>query len=580
MGNRGRIFLLVSFMSVVLIAVGIFGLHGMESARDGLETVYKDSVMPLKYIKTISDMYGTIIVDTTHKVRSGNLTWLQGMENIDTAVKTINKNWNAYKNTNLLPEEKHLISIIEPLMKAEYSSIAKLTDILKKEDKSAISEYAGNNLYPVIDVILIKLDELGNIQLNIAKSEYDKTRIVYDRSRKIAIGSIIIGLLFAAMGTIWIVSSITDPLNKEIAIRKLTEKSLRESEIRFRSIFNGTPDAMFIIDQDTDVIVDSNPSASSLLMKPKEEIIGMSQIRLHPQSVEGSSTRTFQWHLKEARHDVPTNPIENKIIRDDGTCVWVEAMAQLITLENKDYILGVFRDVTMRKEMQDRLIQTEKMASFGRLAARIVHEINNPLTNVSMKIHNLKYKITQLSLDETIIAKLEGIEESIDKVSSITKELLLTFRSETTDFMPVNLNDAIKGAVTLLEHRLEGITIHYDLESVPEIMGDLVDLEHVFVNILDNAIYALSNKGDIFIDTSFDGNMVVSGITDTGTGIMEEYLKKVFDPFFTTKEIGTGTGLGLSICYGIISQHNGTIDVKSSLGKGTKVTVKIPVKFR
>jgi len=239
--------------------------------------------------------------------------------------------------------------------------------------------------------------------------------------------------------------------------------------------------------------------------------------------------------------------------------------------------LNIF-NIEMRERIawQTRhLIQTEKLTSLGQLAAGIAHEINNPLTNASLGLQTLKLKFAACGAGE-LVEKLDAVERNIDKASVIARELLQFSRQRESEFSPVSMNGVIRGAMTLLQYKLRNILVRQELAEVPEVMGDAGKLEQVIINILSNAVEAMPQGGTIFITTSRSKAGVRVSIVDTGPGISDKNLNRVFDPFFTTKEPGSGTGLGLSICYGIIKDHHGTIDVSSTVAKGTAVTIMVP----
>jgi signal transduction histidine kinase len=224
-----------------------------------------------------------------------------------------------------------------------------------------------------------------------------------------------------------------------------------------------------------------------------------------------------------------------------------------------------------------RLGQAEKLQSLGQLAAGIAHEINNPLTNATLGIQTAKKRLMGTAApDDPVVQKLDAVEKNIDKASVIARELLQFSRQQDAEAVPFNVNDVVRGALTLMKYRLRDAVIHHDLGSVRDVVGDLGKMEQVFINILSNATDAMPEGGDIFITTEQQGDDVQIRISDTGAGIPPENLSRVFDPFFTTKETGSGTGLGLSICYGIVKQHGGTIEISSTQGKGTTVTVRLP----
>ncbi len=222
------------------------------------------------------------------------------------------------------------------------------------------------------------------------------------------------------------------------------------------------------------------------------------------------------------------------------------------------------------------LAQSEKLASLGHLAAGIAHEINNPLTNVSLNIQTLKNRIAGITSDAGILQKLDAVERNVDRASAIAKELLQFSRQRESEFVLVNINETITSALTLMGYKLNNVTLRKKLSVIPDVMGDPLRLEQVFINILSNAVESMPDGGDIDILTSIEGAFIKIEISDTGSGISDKNILKAFDPFFTTKDVGEGTGLGLSICYGIINQHNGNIEIANQTGKGTTVTIKLP----
>ncbi len=238
--------------------------------------------------------------------------------------------------------------------------------------------------------------------------------------------------------------------------------------------------------------------------------------------------------------------------------------------------LSVF-SLEQRELVNERLLrfsQSEKLTSMGILAAGIAHEINNPLTNVSLNVEMLRDLIGD---DERMNRKVEAIERNVDRASRITKELLHFSRNEETPLKPTDINHIITSTKNLLKNQKLSSIIQLKLQDIPEIMGISWKLEEVFINLLMNSIDACSEEDTIEIETFFDEDRVMVVITDTGHGILEDGISKVFDPFFTTKEIGKGTGLGLSVSYNIIKQHGGEISLVSSEHGGTIVTVSFPV---
>ena len=207
-----RLYMLIGFLSFLLVLVGFLGLLAAHKSNEGLDTVYKDRVIPLKDLKVIADMYAVNIVDTSHKVRNGNLTWDQGRKNVDEAVKIIKDRWKAYLSTVLVDEENKLVAEIKPLMQKSDEAVGLLTEILKKEDAAALTSFTIEKLYPVIDPVSGKFSDLVDVQLKVAKEEYDKADTLYHRMRAAAVAAILIGGALAFVVGMAITRSITRPL--------------------------------------------------------------------------------------------------------------------------------------------------------------------------------------------------------------------------------------------------------------------------------------------------------------------------------------------------------------------------------
>lgn len=274
-----------------------------------------------------------------------------------------------------------------------------------------------------------------------------------------------------------------------------------------------------------------------------------------------------------SRYTMPLVPVPIELLRGGAAIIITYLVCQA---------LNIFDIETRRKiEQQARLlVQAEKLSSLGRLAAGIAHEINNPLTNASLGVQTLKHKLGSEGTSDDVVERLSAIEKNIDRASLIAQELLQFSRTKESGFQPVNINDTIKNSLDLMQYNLSNITIVQRLATVPDVMGDPVKLEQVFINILSNSVEAMPDGGNIYIESLPNADIIEVRITDTGCGISAENQSRVFEPFFTTKDIGSGTGLGLSMSYGIISQHHGFIELTSKPGEGTTVTIKIPTKER
>ena len=236
---------------------------------------------------------------------------------------------------------------------------------------------------------------------------------------------------------------------------------------------------------------------------------------------------------------------------------------------------------------QARLLHQDKMISLGRLAASVVHEINNPLAGVlnyaRLMLKILKKGPVTEEYQEKFAGYLNLMENETDRCSKIVSNLLAFSRKSELDFTDVPINELVEKCLMLSGHKLKlaGITTERRLqERLPRVRGDYNQLQQCVINLIFNAIDAMPKGGKLKVSTSYnpsDRNLTIR-VTDTGCGIDKNDLPRIFEPFFTTKSEGQGLGLGLSMVEGIVERHKGAIEVTSEVGRGTTFTVKLPAK--
>ena len=238
--------------------------------------------------------------------------------------------------------------------------------------------------------------------------------------------------------------------------------------------------------------------------------------------------------------------------------------------------LVLMDDITERVQLEQQLMQTEKLTSLGLLAAGVAHEVNTPLAVISNYIQMLA---RQLPGDDSRQKIIEKIVKQTFRASEIVNNLLNFSRTGAAEFSAVNLNEVIEETLTLVAHpfRAGQVTVLKTLEDpLPAVNGSGNRLQQVFLNLFLNARDAMPSGGMLEVRTSSQNGSVEVEVTDTGVGIPGENLRRIFDPFFTTKATGRGTGLGLSVSYGIVQEHKGRIDVRSTPGKGTSFRLEFP----
>ncbi len=281
--------------------------------------------------------------------------------------------------------------------------------------------------------------------------------------------------------------------------------------------------------------------------------------------------------------------------RDDLALLQALALSAATAIENARLYEEQTRTIQRLAETQSQLIQSAKMAAVGELAAGVAHEINNPLTTI-IGLTSLLVDSETYPEDDERYEDLQMVNAEARRARDIVRSLLGFARADIPQRQPGNLNEVIEEAVFLVYNKSvsQKVRLVKQLAPLPEMYLDVNQMKQVFVNLLSNAVQAMTDNEPggrpavLSIATTVQagengrerGPVLVCTVGDTGKGIQPEHLDKIFDPFFTTKEVGQGTGLGLSISYGIIEKHGGAISVQSTPGQGTQFTVTLPAAAR
>jgi signal transduction histidine kinase len=254
------------------------------------------------------------------------------------------------------------------------------------------------------------------------------------------------------------------------------------------------------------------------------------------------------------------------------------AIAPLVSKDQEQIgRLIIFDDVTDRAELEQRLVQADKLSSIGLLAAGVAHEVNTPLAVISTYAQMLAKQVADDSQKSLILDK---IAKQTFRASEIVNSLLNFSRTSTTSFGEVSLNRVVQETLSMLEHQLQksGIQVKTDFEpALPPVYGNSGKLQQVFLNLFLNARDAMTAGGTLEVRTWPEGAGVKVEVSDSGPGIAPEYLHRIYDPFFTTKAARKGTGLGLSVTYGIIQEHGGSIEVSNRPAGGARFRIELPI---
>jgi signal transduction histidine kinase/HD-like signal output (HDOD) protein len=231
------------------------------------------------------------------------------------------------------------------------------------------------------------------------------------------------------------------------------------------------------------------------------------------------------------------------------------------------------------EESQRQLFHSHRLATVGRLAAGAAHEINNPLTIISLNVQMLEGLFKKIEVDKQVADRLKTISEQSERISKIIQDLMGFAHPAQPDFRQASISAIMDKVLSVLGDRVSMVDIEVENNipsGLPFVMVDPLQIEQVFMNLLINANHAMPDNGKVFISAASRRGFVEINIIDTGEGIPKENLGKIFDPFFTTKKEGEGTGLGLAICHSIVEHNGGIMKVESNVGAGTTFTVILP----
>jgi PAS domain S-box-containing protein len=380
---------------------------------------------------------------------------------------------------------------------------------------------------------------------------------------------------------------LTSSFNRMLIHLKASEARLRESEEKYRFLFDNGPSPIFVIDSETTTILDVNARAEEEYQLPRHELLGMSFADLGLDRDRATTVYRLQQLFTTGVTLLPL--IQHR--RRDGSLFMVNYQASVITYRNRPAIIAAVWDVTERLEKQAMVIQAGKMATLGEMATGIAHELNQPLNVIRLGCDYMT-KIMKsggvLSTDQLKNVTNE-LTSSVDRAAKIINHLRQFGRKADGMMVPINVNDPITNVFTLLGTQLQanGVSWELDLmEDLPDILGDANRLEQVFMNLILNSRDAIlsremENPGRgaeklIRIKSYLENDNIVITVSDTGPGIGENLRERIFEPFFTTKRAGEGTGLGLSISYGIIKEHQGIIEIDPHKKNGATFRMTFP----
>jgi two-component system, cell cycle sensor histidine kinase and response regulator CckA len=375
-----------------------------------------------------------------------------------------------------------------------------------------------------------------------------------------------------------------------------TERNLRKSEERFRNIYENVSIGMYQATPDGRLLM-ANEALVRMLGYSSFEEMAEWNLKSDPVYVDGESRKRFEKLMEENGSVVG---LEEQWKKRDGTTLWVREGARLVRGENGKpvHYEGTAEDITERKlmeierdQLQEQLLQSQKIESVGRLAGGVAHDYNNMLGVI---LGRAEMVLSKMDKDDPNRGSIEAIMRAGKRSADLTRQLLAFARKQTIQPRVMNLNDTIEHMLKMLRQIIgENIDLNWQPgNGLWAVEMDPVQVDQILANLCVNARDALSERGTITIETankvidesyctthpeSIPGRYVMLTVSDDGFGMDEETRSHIFDPFFTTKGVGEGTGLGLSTVYGIVKQNNGFINVYSEPDEGSVFRIYIPL---
>jgi PAS domain S-box-containing protein len=366
---------------------------------------------------------------------------------------------------------------------------------------------------------------------------------------------------------------------RDVSVEREAVAALRRSEARFRFLVEAAPDGVVILKRG--VIVFINQRATQLLgCRGVDDALGRPIAAFQPPEDAALAGKRIAAMLRDG---VEFPPSEYGVLGVPGRVVEIKSIA--CEWDGEQAVLAFARDVTERNAIQRRLVESDRLAALGTLAAGVAHEINNPLTYAQLSAYHVArlLKTAQLpyEIQELLHGYLENIDHGIARIASITQSLRSFAKEDTDPPGPVDLDLVLTRALKMVDHDLRhAARLVREVAPVPLVVGNAARLEQVFVNVLINAIKALRPDPDrpheIHVAIEPVGDHVTVTIRDTGCGIPAALRGRIFEPFFTTRDVGRGMGLGLSVSKTIVENQGGEIEVDSIEEVGTTVRVHLP----
>ena len=374
------------------------------------------------------------------------------------------------------------------------------------------------------------------------------------------------------------------PTGIDITARRQTEEALLQEKKFSDIVINSLPGVFYLCDE-SGRLLRWNNNEKEMSGYTSEELTNMNMLEFFRED------RDLVMSKMQEVFDTGSASVEARVYAKSGQSIPFLLTGFRMIVNDKRYLVGVGIDISERKRLEEQLQHSQKMESIGTLAGGISHDFNNILTAIIGYGSLMKMKMRD---DDPLRHYVEQIIASANRAANLTQGLLAYSRKQLLNIQPINLNNIIR-KMELLFERLIGEDV--ELKSILTdqeviILADAGQIEQVLMNLVTNARDAMPDGGYVYMETQVvcldgesakardlrePGTYAVISVTDSGMGMDQKTKERIFDPFFTTKEVGRGTGLGLAMVYGIIKQHNGSLEVESDVERGTTIRIYLPV---
>jgi two-component system NtrC family sensor kinase len=369
----------------------------------------------------------------------------------------------------------------------------------------------------------------------------------------------------------------------ETALNDSINQAKEENRKFTEAVLDALPVSLYVVDRDYRIVTWNRHREVGVQGIPRDAAIGRDVFQVLAKFPEGRLRKEFERVFNTGEIE----RIEQQTVGDDGsTKHWMVSKVPMkdAGTGKVTHVITVGEDVTVRVEAIHAIGRAEKLAAVGRLAAGVVHEINNPLATIAACAEALEQRVDEGAFIETeavddLNEYLALIKSEAFRCKSITTGLLDFSRARTGERSLIEVAEILRSSANLISHQKRGISININVdidEPLPAVNADGGQIQQAVIALATNAIDAMPNGGTLTFRGNSRANSVVIEIEDSGVGIEADHLPKVFEPFFTTKEVGRGTGLGLAVCYGIITDHGGRLSVRSNPGKGSVFSILLP----